>query len=69
MSTNDDSVVFCSVTREGNTWYVFSDNGEMLASGPGRASTIEALWFALRSRGVSRASVDGVFSDVPGEPA
>lgn len=63
--TDADNVVCCSVTREGNTWYVFSDDGEMLASGPGRVSAIEDLWVTLRSRGVSRASVDGLFVDVP----
>lgn len=64
-TTDADNVVFCSVTREGNTWYVFSDDGEMLAAGPGRVSTIEDLMLTLRSRGVSRASVDGLFVDVP----
>lgn len=65
MEKTDHDVVFCNVTREEHTWYVFADDGEMLASGPGRASTLDALWFELRARGVSLASVDGVFVNVP----
>ena len=59
--------VFCSLMKEGNTWYVFAYSGEMLASGSGRTSTVEELVHVLRSRGVARYCLDGVFFDVQAE--
>ena len=65
--TMTTDAVVCSLTKDGNTWYVFADSGEMLASGPGRTSTVEDLLHVLRSRGVARYCMDGVFFDVPAE--
>jgi len=54
-----------SLTREGNTWYAHADSGELLASGPGRKSTVEALYAAARQRGIPVVCIDGSFVDVP----